>query len=188
MSHPDQTVISVQLEGSLKAVPSLLAWSLIPAALALLVLWASGSFPRRILWGSSISLLAVLFISLILAFMGWSPTLTGGDRWLVVLLYLGSMLITVGVAIAGIIMAVFRSYRSLWPVVGFGMLSFTLTYFVYPLSVATYCDYANRQRTDGWRWIHCDHMIYLLDPQQGNDSQFGGLIEIFPPYFSLPAS
>lgn len=186
MAHLDQTVMSAQFELCLRYFLPVLAWSLIPAACVLAVSRIRGSFPRRVLWIASITLLAILVGTVFFAMNGLSAG--GVGRLIVVLIYLGASLVTLGSTLAAGFMVAFPSHRSLWRLACFGVFSFVTADFLYPLVVAAYCDHASGRRTDGWRWIHCDHVIYLLDPERGMHSQYAGQIEVFPPYFSMPES
>jgi len=186
MQHSDQSVMSVQLALCLRHLPEIIGWGLLPALLALALLRVRQQWLRKCLLGSASALLIVLLCSLVLAFCGWSPTLTGLDRWGVIIAYLIPLLLTVGFTLAAIVLVPFAGFRSLWRPASVGALSFFTAYLFYPLSVGAYCDYANSHRTDTWRWVHAEDCIYLLDKTQGTDSGFAGLIEVYPPYFSLP--
>jgi uncharacterized membrane protein YhaH (DUF805 family) len=65
-------------------------------------------------------------------------------------------------------------------------VSVLLAWIIYPLGIHAYCDYANRSRSDTWRWSYADAQAcyYFMDSR--NPDSFAGLIEAYPPYFSFP--
>lgn len=57
--------------------------------------------------------------------------------------------------------------------------------WVYPRAVRWYCDRENAERTDTWHWVTHDQTLYYFVDKNYPDS-FSGMIEVYPPYFSLP--
>jgi hypothetical protein len=68
-------------------------------------------------------------------------------------------------------------------IVGLTVLFFAL--WAYPRAVRWYCDRENAQRTDAWHWVTNDQTLYYFVEKNYPDT-FSGMIEVYPPYFSLP--
>jgi len=60
-----------------------------------------------------------------------------------------------------------------------------LAWFVYPSSVRAYCEYANRHRSDSWRWKR-SHSTYFFVDSRDPDSGFAGMDRDVPSSFLTP--
>ena len=59
-----------------------------------------------------------------------------------------------------------------------------VAWVAYPFGIRTYCDLASRNRSDTWHWTGRDGTYYFVDSRYPD--AFSGLIDTYPPYFSLP--
>ncbi|WP_038158558.1 hypothetical protein [Verrucomicrobium sp. BvORR106] len=129
-----------------------------------------------------LALLIGLFVVPILfeSVLGWyAMPITGWQRPLWGLLFLGSSLMLLVLPLVSGVLARRISGLDIACVA-----AVVVAWVAYPAGIRTYCEMASRNRPDTWHWQKDDGLYYFVDKQ--HPDAFSGLIEVYPPHFSLP--
>jgi hypothetical protein len=114
--------------------------------------------------------------------IGIGFTLSGLDRWA----WTAGCLVSYALLVLTPVAKMIRQRK--WRLDALDLVGITTVFcamWLYPRSVQWYCDRENARRTDSWHWVAGGHGLYYFVDKNYPDA-FAGMIEVYPPYFSLP--
>jgi hypothetical protein len=132
---------------------------------------------------AALVVMALLFplYALASSVIGIKFTIAGPDRWVWIA---GSLLSIAILLLAPVTKMIQRRKWKPDEVDLIGVMVVFCTWWLYPRTVQWYCDRENALRTDGWHWVGNQALYYFV--HKDHPDAFAGMIEVYPPYFSLP--